>query len=383
MARYLKPVAPFRTFLYSNTGYGLLGKTIENASGRSWDAFITERILKPLDMNHSYSSEYAFIEKDQLAQCWLCVPPAGTALGLAALKNPHANAAVPHGLLEKATMGSGTRARVKVLPWRSERSVVSTGMIHSSARDMAQWMMLHLAGGEYRGRRLISTAQMIQIHSAQTLQRRTTPARAGAFKPVGYGMGWRLGTYRGLTTSYHGGGRVGFGSHVWLFSEKKLGVVVLENIDFREQGTPISEIGLRFADHYLGVEVSREAERQMLEPLGGAPTPVGARRAECSQEVPDSRAPALKGHAGVYQNPILGSVQVVFERDHLAIVFEPGSSADLAPVAQQNFIACFRGHEPAPTPVRFIHDPSGAVTGFVMGRDDPEAPAQLSFNRSR
>lgn len=53
VVRYMKPSVPFRTFLYSNTGYGLLGKTIEDTSGRSWDEFITERILKPLGMNHS------------------------------------------------------------------------------------------------------------------------------------------------------------------------------------------------------------------------------------------------------------------------------------------------------------------------------------------
>ena len=65
--RYVQPSAPFRTFFYSNMGYGLLGKVIENASGRSWDELITERILEPLDMKHSHSSEYGFIDPDKLA----------------------------------------------------------------------------------------------------------------------------------------------------------------------------------------------------------------------------------------------------------------------------------------------------------------------------
>ena len=129
------------------------------------------------------------------------MPPAGTALGLDALDDPHANAAVPHGLVAAAAASGGRTPRVEVLPWRSERSVVSTGMIHSSARDMAQWMMLHLSGGEYRGRRLISRVR-IALGTSMYLALRAAQLRRTAILPFcALGTSLREGVRRSEDTA--------------------------------------------------------------------------------------------------------------------------------------------------------------------------------------
>jgi len=376
--RHMRPAAPFRTFLYSNVGYALLGKTIEAVSGRSWEEFTKERIFKPLGMNHSYASEAAFIDPNLLATCWLCTAPQGAPYGRAALNDPSANMASPHALVGQPDSDQSAAGRVQVLPWRSERSVVSAGMIHSSVRDMAQYMRLHLAQGEFLGRRLVSAEQMKQIHSAQVLLGPDNPGGQDGFRPDGYGMGWIVGTYRGLDASHHGGGRAGFGSYVWLFPGKGLGVVVLENLDFQE-GPPLSLIALRFAEHYLGLQHLPSTDDVIAERLAKR-TAVGARSAACSVRA-GADTDSMQ-YAGAYRNEMFGEVRIVLEGDHPVLQFHPGSSADLRPHAG-GFLACFRGPEEFPTPVAFTHDSTGEVSGFVLGAIDPQALSSYGFSRIR
>jgi CubicO group peptidase (beta-lactamase class C family) len=46
--------APGERFLYSNSGYILLGAIIEKVSGKSYEAYMDENIFKPLNMSGSY-----------------------------------------------------------------------------------------------------------------------------------------------------------------------------------------------------------------------------------------------------------------------------------------------------------------------------------------
>lgn len=52
--QYLKPVSGFRTkYDYNNLLYVVAGEVIHRVSGVSWEDFIEQRILKPLQMNAS------------------------------------------------------------------------------------------------------------------------------------------------------------------------------------------------------------------------------------------------------------------------------------------------------------------------------------------
>ena len=393
--RYMRPGGPFRSFLYSNAGYALLGKTIQNVSGLTWDDFIAERIFKPLEMTHSHTNEYQFIEADSIARCWLCVPPAGAKakIGHAALENPNTNAAVPHGLRD-STQPGGTQAdtaldmaaRVEVLPWNSALPVAPAGLIHSSATDMAHWMMFHLAEGEYGGHELLSAPQIKQLHAPHALLREEDGASVEGFKLTSYGMGWFLGTYYGMEASQHGGGRAGYGSQVWLFPSRKLGVVVLQNLHYRE-GPPLSLIATRFADHYLGIAHNAAADDEKARTLHARfakarATAMQAIHALCSRK-PDTHSQDRSGQdrAGKYHNDILGDVQLSSDRGHLAIAFDAGSVADLIPAAHDTFTVCSRAREQQPAPLRFTYDREGAATGFVIESQDLEDGSDLIFKR--
>jgi CubicO group peptidase (beta-lactamase class C family) len=377
--RYMRPAVPFRTFLYSNTGYALLGKTVADTSGMSWDDFIATRIFKPLGMNDSYPSEQGFIEASRIASCWLCEAPAGAPLGRDAMRDPDANRAVPHGLLEGTNPKADVKSRVQVLPWRSERTVAPTGLIHSSAHDMAQWMLLHLGQGEYRSQRLLSVEQIKQLHTPHALVPETDSAPVPGFRLEGYGMGWFVGTYRGRPASQHGGGRVGYGSQVWLFPEQKVGVVVLQNLDYRE-GPPLSHIAMRLADEYLGIAHEHEVAAHAR---AAEPRVMGARANVCSPASANTAAPDLNRYAGTYRNDVLGEARIAAEGDHAVLAFEPGATAELRVRTAADFVMCFRGHEQQPAPLTFVFDATGAPTGFTVGTVDPDNPSNLSFKRVR
>ncbi|HEY5760237.1 MAG TPA: serine hydrolase [Steroidobacter sp.] len=377
--RYMRPVVPFRTFLYSNTGYALLGKTVADTSGTSWDDFIAERIFKPLGMNDSYPSERGFIDANWIASCWLCDAPAGAPLGRDAMRDRDANRAVPHGLVEGTRAKADVKSHVQVLPWRSERSVAPTGLIHSSAHDMAQWMLLHLGQGEYRSQRLLSVEQIKQLHSPHALVPETDSEPVAGFRLEGYGMGWFVGTYHGRPASQHGGGRVGYGSQVWLFPDQKIGVVVLQNLDYRE-GPPLSHIAMRLADEYLGIPHEHEVAAHAR---AAEPRVIGVRANICSASNTSSATLDLKSYAGAYRNDVLGDARIVIEGDQTVLAFDPGATADLHVRTAADFVMCFRGHEQQPAPLTFLLDAAGVPTGFTVGTVDPDNPSNLGFKRVR
>ena len=70
VALYKKGVSfsndPGLTYEYSNLGFATLGYIIKKVSGKSYEEYITENILKPLGMTHTYW-EYDKVPKDKLA----------------------------------------------------------------------------------------------------------------------------------------------------------------------------------------------------------------------------------------------------------------------------------------------------------------------------
>ncbi|MGY0035574.1 serine hydrolase domain-containing protein [Pedobacter sp. NJ-S-72] len=66
--QYFKPQSAFRTkFDYDNLLYLVAGEVIAKVSGMSWGEFVQSRIIKPLDMEHSYASLALMKDKSNLA----------------------------------------------------------------------------------------------------------------------------------------------------------------------------------------------------------------------------------------------------------------------------------------------------------------------------
>ena len=62
--QYFKPVSPFRTqFDYDNLLYWVAGELIARVSGMTWEEYIQTKIMTPLQMNNSLSSNKQINDK--------------------------------------------------------------------------------------------------------------------------------------------------------------------------------------------------------------------------------------------------------------------------------------------------------------------------------
>jgi CubicO group peptidase (beta-lactamase class C family) len=198
-ARFLKPVFDFRTgFGYSNLMFLVAGQIIPRVTEISWDDFIDQRLFSPLGMERSTTG---FAELEAMT-----------------------NVATPHTVI-----------RDVIVPIAHDNidNMAPAGAIYSSARDMAQWLLLQTGEGSYGGKQLVAPEVIDETRTPHNLRR--VSDRAKQLNPwthfSAYGLGWGLSDYRGRLVVAHGGGLPGMVSSVAMLPEENLGVVVLTNYD--------------------------------------------------------------------------------------------------------------------------------------------------------
>jgi CubicO group peptidase (beta-lactamase class C family) len=217
--RYAEPTAAFRdSFVYSNPMYAVAGKVVARASGMSWGKFVQERLLSPLRMTRSGPSPYQFWDPQYVAPTFLGRASAARYSHTDA-KDP--NVAMPHVLDESGG--------VRVLAWQSYDNAAAAGSIVSSARDMGNWVILHLNGGRFEGRQVLREETVRELHRTQNPH--TFPADPFPLDgtPEGYAMAWSKARYRGGMHLSHSGGIYGFPAYVAMLPQSRIGVVVLSN----------------------------------------------------------------------------------------------------------------------------------------------------------
>jgi CubicO group peptidase (beta-lactamase class C family) len=376
--RYVDPTVPYGTFLYSNTGIAALGKVVEMTAHKSWDEVIKTRIFAPLDMTGSNTREDVYIEEASLALCWPCEAPKGAKLGQAALK-PNVDAASPHGLTVTSPYKPGEGRKAAVWPWRYEPSIAPAGAVNSTVHDIANYLLFQLGDGTFKGKRILSFKQLNEMHTPQIV----SPGRFGSgetddYPGDGYALGWRKTVYHGYEVTLHAGGQAGFGSVMWMVPKARLGIVIMENMDFHQSHGHLA-IARRFLDYYLGVEGpdwNAVAESAWSKETGGGIAPPTLTRMGASPWISPASA-----HVGTYASDIMGEAKVRMDDDGLVLEFEPTSRATLYHVANQNFVAEFRTPERLRLPLYFSYDSKGKAVGITFGSSARDATNTIRFRR--
>ena len=174
------------TWQYSNANYWTLGMIVQALSGRSYEAYIQQHILDPLQMRNSYTSR---VEAEQ------------------------------HGLPTEHRYWYGFPVAAE-LPF--DRGGLGAGGLSSSALDMARYLGVYLNDGRSGGTALVSPA------GAAELQRPGVPTGVdGGF----YAMGWAVNRLHGVATVSHDGSDFGSHANVVLVPDHQWGVVVMENAE--------------------------------------------------------------------------------------------------------------------------------------------------------
>jgi CubicO group peptidase (beta-lactamase class C family) len=199
---------PGEKAVYSNLNYMVLGAIIESISGQSYETYITQRILEPLEM-----SQTGFVYTPAMAE--------REAFGT--LPVVHFYTPLLPTLLDPKVL---IRERQGKLLWLNRvyiDATPSTGLI-GSAPDVARLMMAYLDRGRLDGNLILNP------ESVSTLTE-TTPID-------GHGLGWWVGESDGERYLEHMGGGPGFATTMRLYPGLGLGIVILAN------GTDLDRAGL-------------------------------------------------------------------------------------------------------------------------------------------
>ncbi|MFN0140489.1 MAG: serine hydrolase domain-containing protein [Pyrinomonadaceae bacterium] len=172
---------PNDNWLYSNTNLPLIGTIVERASGKPFEEFVIERILKPLNFPSFRFNQQEDVVADRAA---------GYVLRNDVWKN-----------------GEPFRPRV----------IAPSGGVLASAVDLARWWEAVLQG------RLVKPASLEQM---------LKPAKLNDGRSVSHGFSFFTNTFNGYKFIFHAGSTVGgFGSMVYYFPKDKLTVAVIGNLE--------------------------------------------------------------------------------------------------------------------------------------------------------
>jgi len=196
---------PGTAWEYSNSGYCVLAKVVEKASGRGFADFLRQRIFVPLRMQDTLAYEYG---KNQVkARAYGYTKDAGR--WLETDQSP-----------TSATLGDGG--------------------IYSSLDDLSKW------DEALRRHTLLSEAEMRPALTPVALPKDFHRSSEGG-APVKYGFGWFLDPYRGHQRMWHSGESIGFRTVIERFPSDGLTIIILAN---RTDLDP-STLALKVADLIL------------------------------------------------------------------------------------------------------------------------------------
>lgn len=216
--RYLKPVSGFRTkFDYDNNLYVIAGEVVARVTGKSWDAFVEQRIFRPLGMSRS-------------------------AGGYKRLKDA-TNVIDGHAPVD---------GKVQVIGRDELNTGHSAGGIYSSVNDLSKWVLLQLAHGKYGDRntkQLINTETLDELWTPQTIIPSHNPGPYNTHFTA-YGLGFFISDVKGYKQLMHTGGLEGMVTQITMIPEINLGIIVLTN---QQEGGAFTAITNQIKDSYLGV----------------------------------------------------------------------------------------------------------------------------------
>ncbi|TFG77627.1 MAG: class A beta-lactamase-related serine hydrolase [Flavobacteriales bacterium] len=194
---------PSLSFEYSNTAYALLGHLVTRISGQPFQTYITEQILKPLKMAHTYW------EIDE-------VPAKDLALGYRWEDDSW-----------------------KLEPMLHDGSFGAMGGLITTIEDFSKYVSFHLSAtparsGDDNGP--VKRSTLREMHTPQ-FSRLSSEAKDWNDEPcasmVGYGYG--LGIQKNckeITSVSHGGDLPGFGSNYVFFPEYGVGLIDFGNLTY-------------------------------------------------------------------------------------------------------------------------------------------------------
>lgn len=177
---------PGTEYHYSNIAFDIMADLIAKVSGMSFEQYVKKNILIPLEMNVS-SFYYPEVKKSLRTSPHVGKPPK---------VNP-------------------------VYPYNRMHAPSST--LNTNVLEMSHWAIANMNGGKYKGFQILSPA----THSMMM----TPTFTINKERRTSIGLSWFIYSYKGATNFEHGGSDDGYRSLLTLIPEKKIGIIILSNIE--------------------------------------------------------------------------------------------------------------------------------------------------------
>jgi CubicO group peptidase (beta-lactamase class C family) len=347
--RYLKPVSSFRSeFAYDNLLYMVAGEIIPAITGKSWEDFVEERIIGPLDMQPC-ATTYERIKDTS-------------------------DVAAPHAVIE---------GKLSVIPVADISQVGPAGTINCSINGMSRWLMTQLAAGKAPdGTQLFSEARSAEMWSVNT-PLPLDPQRAAltATHFFGYGLGWGLQDTYGRKRVSHTGGVPGTVTWVTMIPELKLGLLVFTN---QQSGAAMESVGNQILDAYLGAP-KRDWIAMARERTQGRMDAAKAIEDEVAKTAASAGPPTLPldAYVGSYSDPWRGEATVRREGEGLVIKFSHTSQLEgpLSPYSGNIFVVRWNDRTiEADAFVRFTQGYDGRIEGMTLKAISPRTDFSYDFH---
>lgn len=177
---------PGAEFHYSNMAFDVFADLVSKVSGISFENYVKQNIFLPLDMQES--SFYAPEIKKSLRT------------------KPH--------------IGNPPRVS-SVYPYNRMHAPSST--LNTNVLELSHWAIANMNHGKYKANRILSPAthNMLMTPSFTVNKDRGTSI----------GLSWFMYSYEGIMNYEHGGSDLGYKSMVTIIPEKKIGIVLLCNLE--------------------------------------------------------------------------------------------------------------------------------------------------------
>ena len=267
---------------YSNIMFIAAGEVIENISGKSWGDFVKEKILNPLEMKYTTTTNSVF--------------------------NKDMDYALPH-------------INRNVLGLVNYDNVAPAASLNSNVEDLLKWLQLWLNKGKLNDSTIILKEKTIDaIFTSQTVLPGGKGDEIGGRHFMNTAMGWFLSDYTGRKLIQHSGGLPGFLSRVTIVPEANLGIVVLTN----DESPLYSSLTNYIIDLYLTEKDSDEFSKAIEQQKKNEESKSKAIEERNAKRITGtSPSQALENYAGIYEDKMYGKAKVTFENGELNFVLLP------------------------------------------------------------
>lgn len=352
--QYQTPVSAFRTkYDYDNLLYIVAGEIIHRVSGKPWDKFVQDEIMKKLEMKNS----------------------AGLYTNISTSKN----IAVPH----KTENG-----KIQTIdPYINDGgSIGAAGGIYSSVADMSQWVLMHLNEGKYGAEKketLISKENhdvLWKIHTSTRYSAKAMGMYQNHYK--GYGLGFFLEDQMNYTIVQHSGGLPGMLSMVTIIPELNAAVIVLTNTD--PGGLGLITFTNEIKDKLIGapdMDWLDWADKRLAESSSHADSVINAvwKQVELSKKTKID----FKNFVGKYKDDWFGEVEVYEKDTRLMIkcVRSPKLSGEMKFYQANTFAVAWDYQDmECDAFVMFQLDENGKAKGMTMKGISPNIDFSFDFH---